>query len=237
MNSVFIFISFISLIIFFLIYAVNNYFPKSVENKIEVIARQNSLKINENVKLSNNIKIIKDYYIFEILNSKVINDNSYKIRQNNNELKSYSGFDGDVPPAYNSGLRDQTVNLLFVSNKTNEKTILFNNNILLADIYYYNLDNINSTYKVSKNIYEIISEDTNNDKFMDALDRKDLYVSDYNGKKLSLILKNILNYNVVADNLILIKIIERNNMKFYIYNLIDNNLKEILNSNEIEYKK
>ncbi|WP_444996437.1 hypothetical protein [Aliikangiella sp. IMCC44359] len=111
-----------------------------------------------------------------------------------------------------------TVNLLFVS-ESGTKLKLFENDRLITDIQSARFNKDNS-YILNKNLYSVVSQDSNSDGFLNKKDQVDLYVSDYNGQNLKLIFENINELETIGDNKLLVTADELSGVEIYIYHVI-----------------
>ncbi len=80
-------------------------------------------------------------------------------------------------------------------------------------------------FKLEKNIYEIVSNDTNGDELLSTKDKKDFYITNYDGKQMKSILKDISNYELIADNLVLITKKVDKQKQFYLFDVTQEKLK------------
>ena len=78
---------------------------------------------------------------------------------------------------------------------------------------------------MKKNLYGAIREDTNHDGYLSSDDREDFYVSDYNGRNLKLVLEDATGWQVIRDNTVFITQGKREAHKFYIYDVVADELK------------
>jgi len=133
---------------------------------------------------------------------------------------------------YYSDNEHALVNLIFTKEDEGNNKLLKND----AYIVSFNLVTDNkikpnpyrdNNFKLEKNIYVIVSNDTNKDNFLSTKDQQDFYVSNYDGKQIKLVLKDILKYKVVEDNLVLITKKVNKKEHFYLFNVLTSNLKEL----------
>ena len=119
---------------------------------------------------------MKDYYIFGIGKS--------RITKNISGL-AHASFYG----------RDSYVNMLFIAKNTFKKKLLFDKDLLIVHHKLANFNNRDGHY-CSKNIFQVIKEDTNNNNKYDEEDRHDLYVSNYNGSEVRELIKDIDSWEI-----------------------------------------
>lgn len=186
--------------------------PSYEEPKVKIIGdTKDAVKIE--FKKSFTRKIL-DVYIFDV------SSDSIKI-QPGPELgdSTLNMFSGGSRTIY------QKVNLLFVP-KSDPSYLLMKDNAYIIETSFYNESKEEHRYnrKLSKNIYLIISKDTNSDGFLNFEDVTDLYVSDYNGKNLNIVLKGVNDYKLIQDNLIMIEVSEKSGTIFYTYDLLTKKL-------------
>ena len=152
-------------------------------------------------------KIIKKYEIYEYSKIKEINIfvifsnaiSGYKIeieKSNSRNRSSHGNFYSLLPP------KDQSmfpVNIIFSNSSKNEKLKLFESDVYIV---YYELASLNKKDQdqLSKNVYLIIKNDTNNNGFLDMEDKKWLLISNYNGKNLKLLTDNMIGFSIVGNN-------------------------------------
>lgn len=184
--------------------------------KVKVIDSSGDAKDVAQIKFKTNFKKkILDVYIFDI------SSDSIKIKPGPNlgdtTINMYSG---------GSRKMYQEVNLLFVP-QSGPGYLLMKNNAYIAKASYYNESSDKHRYnrKLSKNLYLVISKDINSDGFLNREhDVADLYVSDYNGKNMSVVLKGVNDYKLIRDNLVLIEMRAEPGMEFYTYDLLTKKL-------------
>ncbi|MCG7532310.1 hypothetical protein MHM98_13310 [Psychrobium sp. MM17-31] len=141
---------------------------------------------------------LEDKFLFEILSDKI------KIQQKENRESSIA------PLIINSGknnfsyLSHHTVNILFTSVDGSSYPLL-KSHTLIADTSLKNTEKTEHAYLLSKNLYTLIPQDSNQDGFLDDEDKSDFWVSDSDGKNLKQLLKNIEHYRIIEDDTVLIK--------------------------------
>ncbi len=158
---------------------------------------------------------IKDTYVFELKSSRIIHRRSEDAMGYTNASAKY---------ITNESL---LVNLLFA--KKNTRAIrLFPQDVYIRSVAYYEEgENKNRLYrdkKLGKNIYAVIAKDTNKDGVLDRKDREDLFISEYDGTHLSLLFKDILSYEQIGDDRLLITRQVKGEKEFYIYDVANDEL-------------
>ena len=103
---------------------------------------------------------IDDVFIFSVKSSGIRADEIIGSGDNMKESSSFSNSAG----RYYSG--DGIVNLLFVKGENNEKK-LFDSNVF---IYKYILKNTNEYTTTCRNVYAVVTKDTDNDKILSSRD-------------------------------------------------------------------
>ena len=198
---------------------VKNIFESSYEEpNIKIIDDSGDTKNVVQVKYKTNFnKVIKDVYIFDVSSDSIKIISGPELRDSDTKLNMFSG---------GSSITYQKVNLLFVP-KLGSSYLLMKNSALITKTSFF--DESKELYrldrKLSKNIYLIISKDTNKDGFLSRDgDKADLYISDFNGKNLSLVLKEVEDYELIQDNLIMIEVREKSGILFYTYDLLTKKL-------------
>lgn len=188
LNTVLLFLaitlSVFALIVGFLISVI----PRNINEGIKIV---NENKKNEHIQTTVYADKLNDYIVF-FLKSKALSlhDNSDKVLEFSKE--------------YSSRNSSKIVNIIFISLDTKEETKLLENDSLIVSHWFSNEKEQNRC-KLSKNIYAIVSQDTNKDKTLSIEDSVDLYVSDYNGDKLKKIGSNIYSYNLIDNDMLLFK--------------------------------
>jgi len=215
-NQILFFIVAIGVFIAFIISIIpRNYEPPSV--KIEKTSNLHKTKQDKKKTMYTKsfYSKIKDVYIIKIQTDKIIHKD--KVLSHSSMLSR--GYNDEY------GL----VNLLFVKDESMKYKLL------KKDAYIVSFKTIRSSeatknvyennyFQLDKNIYSIIQQDTDKDSTLSMKDQQDFYISDYDGKNLKSILKNIKQYKVVDDNIILItKNINKEDL-FYMFNIITNKL-------------
>ena len=198
---------------------VKNIFESSYEEpKIKIIDDSGDTKNVVQVKYKTNFnKVIKDVYIFDVSSDSIKIISEPELRDSDTKLNMFSG---------GSSITYQKVNLLFVP-KLGSSYLLMKNSALITKTSFF--DESKELYrldrKLSENIYLIISKDTNKDGFLSRDgDKADLYISNYKGKNLSLVLKEVEDYELIQDDLIMIEVREKSGILFYTYDLLTKKL-------------
>ena len=165
---------------------------------------------------------LNDVFIFKI-ESDAINPDS----------KRKTGFKGEVKfkaPSLKYAYRyrsDRTVNILFVP-ENSEGYALFENDCLITEVEFVRTHEEQKwTHDLKLNLYCVVNSDTNNDGFLGKDDRQDIYASEYNGKNLILIMKNILDYSLTGNNEVLLIQENENDQLFYIYSVESGEIKKL----------
>jgi hypothetical protein len=110
------------------------------------------------------------------------------------------------------------VNLVFVSVKTGTKQLLFEKNVLIPRIHYATFVKSRPDQPVfPKNLYLVASRDSNGNGRLDPGDRLDLYLSSYTGRWLTLLVKDAVEFQILADNHVLITALESGGKVFMDY--------------------
>jgi hypothetical protein len=170
---------------------------------------------------------INDVYIFKIVSDSILRNESHEDIEGMGLLNHFSG-----------GLStDNTVNVLFID-KHGINRRLFKKDHLIKDYTLANshdtrpkeIYDSNSQFKLDKNIYLAMEDDSNQDGFLSKQDHKNLYLSDYNGDDTKLLMKNVENYSLVNNNQLLIVKYRKKIKEFYLYDIINLELKLLNNS-------
>ena len=120
------------------------------------------------------------------------------------------------------GDKFETVNLLFAPKSGESYNLMENNAYIISASFYKSGEN--SYQKLSKNLYLIVSDDTNGDGFLSTKDSADLFMSDYNGKNMSVVLKGVETFDVIQDDLLLIEKKSEGKKLFYTFNVLTKKL-------------
>ncbi len=199
-NQIFIFLGFCVLSLIFGIRLISDLLEPPYEApKVEIV--QGNAEISqtpENGYKLTHVAMIQDIHVLRMTSDKVIMQNKI------NDSDSFNMFSG-------VGGETTTVNLLLVdSNNSSYK--LFDQDTFIQDFKLVNtaddqryIDHYDEIFLNSKNIYSVINTDTNQDGFLSDEDQRNLYISDYNGLNLQLVLKNINRYQMIKDDLVLVK--------------------------------
>jgi hypothetical protein len=155
--------------------------------KIQVIDKEGSK--NNGIEVEYQIEFdrdIMDVFVFDISANAIVTKQEDKVLQMFNYVNNL-----------------KTVNLLFVP-KSGQSYNLMENNAYIIRTSLYDQSN-NAPQKLSKNLYLIVTNDTTEDGFLSEKDSADLQISDYNGKNRSIVLKDVDNYEVIQEDVILIE--------------------------------
>ena len=189
--------------------------------KIERNLEQNSTKetLVKNQYFKSFYSHINDIFIIKVYADNIVRE----------EILHYSAPRSSSSDFYNQN-KHALVNLIFA--KEGKKSY----KLLKDDAYITSLNIMknnqtvrkeyaDSYFKLEKNIYTIVTHDTNNDDFLTSTDQRNFYISNYDGKQLKLILKDIVEYKLVDDNLVLITKKVKKEEQFYLFNILENDLK------------
>lgn len=190
--------------------------PSYQEPQVKIIEDAGEAKEEVQIKYETkfNMKLL-DVYVFNLSSDAI-------------KMKSGSNMDDTTLNMFSAGARKifQKVNLLFVP-KSGSSYLLMKDDGYIIKTSFYDDSKEKHRYKkkLSKNLYLVISKDENSDGFLNSDDdAADLYVSDYNGKNLKLILKGVENYELMQDNFIMIEAREKSGVTFYTYDLLTKEL-------------
>lgn len=190
--------------------------PSYEEPQVKIIEKTGEAKEEVQIKYETkfNIKLL-DVYIFNL------SSDAIEVKPGPNlgdsRLRMFSAVGRNVY---------QKVNLLFVP-KLGSSYLLMKDNAYIIKTSFYDVSKDKKRYKknLSKNLYLIISKDKNADGFLNSDDdTADLYVSDYNGKNLKVVLKGVENYQIIDDNFLMIEAKEKSGTTFYTYDILTKEL-------------
>jgi hypothetical protein len=180
---------------------------------------QSTPKLEENVYSKIFHDKIKDVYIFKVT-AKISSNSTDHKKKDRRSSASYSR-------GYNNS---KIVNILFVKEQGESHKLLDKNRLILATTYTQDgKDDTSGHFILDKNLYSIVETDSNQDGFLTAEDEKNLYISDYNGTNMHLIMKNFINYSLTDDNEILIA---KDNDEYTIYNTKSRKISQLIKQTE-----
>lgn len=186
--------------------------------KIQITDLQEGADSQQVGYMKNYIGYIKDIQVFKISAESIYNP----------QIDQFSGLTNMFSMGYNE---NKTVNFMFLT-ENNANYMLFKRDRLIIK---YTLAKTNSDsfvpqeglykfhdmkFSISNNIYTVIESDSNLDGYLSEKDSKSLYVSDYDGRNVKNIFKDILSYEVIKKDLILIEKDENAIIEYYTYNLV-----------------
>ena len=109
--------------------------------------------------------------------------------------------------------------------KTGQKNkVLFKNNGLIVGFSPVQLKETSYQSVLSKNIYSVVQNDTNKDGFLNSEDKKELFVSEYDGSGLKSIMDNIEGYQLISNNTALIYTKAESETLYYIFDVLSGEL-------------
>ena len=122
------------------------------------------------------------------------------------------------------------VNLIFVG-PDGEGKVLFEQDVRINQ-YELSRDEEKTPYNrhsflLERNIYLVTTSDTNKDGFLNYEDAQTLYVSDYNGADLKVVLEDVESYQELSANLLLITKRVGSDTEFFEYEVISGALRDI----------
>jgi Na+-transporting methylmalonyl-CoA/oxaloacetate decarboxylase gamma subunit len=208
---------------------------RSEEEGIPIVASSEKAAKKLKIEIDDDMTQVKDVLIFKVKSNMLIAKGGKGI---SNMFLDSSGS-GSVAGV--GGVSDTRfiVNFLFVSTITGKKKFLFDRYVFICDVDYAEFRNPESlstsphTY-FSKNVFKVISKDSDGNGMLDLDDQNDLYVSDYDGRNLKLIQADIEDYTINDRQKLLVT--SENNGKKVIrfYDAEKDQMKLILNSAELD---
>lgn len=155
-------------------------------------------------------------------------DDVYIFRVSSDRLLSPSLSSGTVVEVHNmfsgdGGYRDfETVNFLF-ARENSAPTLLLESHALVLGYQLIILESqresYNRQFKTNKHLFSVVVNDDNLDKVLDKKDKIDLLASDYIGANLITIAQDIIDYEIIDDNLLLITQPKEDKTIIFIYDL------------------
>lgn len=175
----------------------NRYEPPKVELMDSSTAEDSAKKQIYTVDF---LTLLQDVHIFE-LSSKVVDTNQRHVKSSVEMFK----VSHDLSGGYSGGmyLSDNAVNLMFVK-ENGDQHMLLEKDALIAEFSQVKLNVSKHAFTLSKNLYLIIDEDTNNNGFFDLKDSSKLFTSSYDGKHLTLVLSDVGSFELTGDDKLII---------------------------------
>jgi hypothetical protein len=197
-----------------------NQFHRDNTSGVQIIPKKSKVEIKKVIKFNT---VLRDTFVFS-LESNAVSENTVMALQKS--VSSYERSPGGK----------EIVNFYFVSDKTKGETKLFDNDIYIASWQFINDSKANG-FILDKNVYAIVSKDSNEDKKLTVDDAIDLYTSDYNGLNLKEIGKNVYRYQVINDNTVLFSEVNNNKEIYKTWNIKNNKIEVIKTIDEIPDNK
>jgi hypothetical protein len=135
-----------------------NQFHRENTSGVQIISKESKVEIKKLIKFTT---VLRDTFVFS-LESNALSENTVMTLQ-----KSVSSYE-------RSSGGKEIVNFYFVSEKNKSETKLFDSDIYIASWQFINDSKANGLV-LDKNIYAIVSKDTNEDKKLTIDDTIDLY--------------------------------------------------------------
>lgn len=142
---------------------------------------------------------LKNVHIFE-LTSKVVDTNKYHTNQTFNMFAAPKVSHDFSSSMY---LSENAVNLMFVK-ENGQRRMLFDKDGFIKEFTKAKESPNEHSYKLDKNLYLVVDEDTNENGYFDQNDAANLYTSTYDGKNLSLVLADVGSYELIDNNRLII---------------------------------
>ncbi len=180
-------VAIVSFLVFLITLIIDNFNRNRYEIDEMPVVESSEEKIEQYIHFEEKID---DVFIFSVKSSGIRADEIIGSGDNMKQSSSFSNSAG----RYYSG--DGIVNLLFVKDENNEKK-LFDSNVF---IYKYILKNTNEYTTTCRNVYAVVTKDTNNDKTLSSSDNISLFISEYDGSQLTEISKSITSFRIVDKN-------------------------------------
>lgn len=155
---------------------------------------------------------IKDVHVLKIRSNQI--DPKAK---HGNVLNNVEYFSGESDRSYKEG---STVNFLFVT-ADGENHLLFEQDKFFQSFSLASFEHKTNQYKqfrIAKSLYLVAAKDTNNDGFLSGKDELDLYISEYNGEQLALLMENVNYYNEIGDHTVLVASGQGEHEEYFILN-------------------
>lgn len=118
---------------------------------------------------------------------------------------------------------DKTVNYIF-TNVGGYKKVLLEKDALVLKFLPANFGEYKGKPHFDKNVYHVVESDSNNDGFLTGDDSKSLYLSDFDGQNLSLIIRDVVETYIIDENTIVIVTKFDGKKAFFNYSVKDSKL-------------
>lgn len=198
-NSFLFFLGFIflSLFVSYQIYDANFRDKHRTYDSIQVVDSNDAASTPIKYKKSF-LKKYEDVYIFRVRSNRILSPSL----NSGTVVEAFNMFSGDGE--YNDF---ETVNFLF-ARENSAPTLLLESHALVLEYQLITLEpepeSFNRQFKTNKHLFSVIVNDDNQDKVLDKKDKINLLASDHNGANLITIARDINDYEIVDDNLLLI---------------------------------
>lgn len=188
-----------------------DYSPQTVK----VIKSDDAQSIEQKAKFEKQyVGLIKDVHIFEVTSDSVVQDQTH----------SFSAEKIVISSSF--GLSENVVNLIFTK-IGEQRTLLFEKNALIVE-FSPSRDTQTQYEKIlTKNVYLVAKYDSNNDGFLNRNDKKELLVSEYDGKNLMSVMDDIKGYEVVNNDIVLIYAASDLDIEYFIFNIKTGELQKL----------
>lgn len=219
-NQVLFFIAAILFIIFMSIDIVSDLFRNKYEPpKIELVDSSDpDSTVKKPVYSVNFLTRLKDTHIFE-LSSKVIDTSQ---THNSEVYGMFSSAEISYDLSGGSYLSRNAVNLMFVK-ENGKRSILLKQDGLVIEFSRSTLEPREGSYRLDKNLYLIIDEDSNQNGYLDHDDSTKLFTSTYDGKDLTHVLSDVGSFRLIDNNKLIISK-KGNSPSFFTFNVSDSTL-------------
>lgn len=161
---------------------------------------------------------LQDVHIFE-LSSKVIDTRQY---HSNAPLQMFAAPKISHDLSAGAYLSDHAVNLMFVK-ENGEQRMLLNKDGLIKEFSGAKHTASEHAFRLDKNLYLVIDEDTNSNGYLDHKDSAKLFTSSYDGNNLTLILSDVGSFRLIDDNKLIISQ-KGDSGSFFTFNLAQSSL-------------
>lgn len=212
----------------------------TIDNSIAIKEDQSKLSQKDQYYRFVYSKSLKDVDIFEarrnIINyegdgiiERVSDDNTF-----NDVLPSYPAR-SSYKKSYNKAGKN-LVNLLFYKGLAKHSLLEKDGLINSVRYAYFKKPKINRSGNYDEdtqiafhqNLYQIITKDRNGDKKLNHDDGIDLFVTNYDGRGLRLLVKNFYSYNFPRNQEVIIETRSDNKIKFYKYSTVTGKLNNLI---------
>ena len=205
-NQVVFFLGSIIVIAFVVVNAIHDWTRSWSPSGVEVVSTKNGTNEPPNMEYTKSyFRTIKDIHIIKVFSEKIY------LEEQKASSGLYNLYSGDY-------VERHIVNLIF-SDESGSSSKLFSNDRLITRIKPAHFNKDNSEFLLNKNIYFVVSADSNNDGLLNYKDHVELYSSEYDGSELKLLFEDVEDSEQIDHNRLLVTVNERDKVEIYVYDV------------------